>query len=266
MTEFYKTPFERLTLGDTTFVHHGDCEFEIIRRPEESFLPWSVHSMIEGSSIGLGRNMPCQWVQQGEAVTAEIIRANTGRVTWRFSHGPRGLLRFTMTIVNQSGQDWQDVFLNVHNFPSPRPFRGQKTYVQAEGQLKEVRELWPAGVNAAQAVYPFQGKNVTGRFADSNWAIVPCEITCPFVFRPGGGNEPTPHARWCESRPIVVGMVCQRINAVLSNFAWPCLDLEMDFGNIPTGQSARQDGLIGIMEGTPDDFLECVRAFRQSKT
>ncbi|HIJ65073.1 MAG TPA: hypothetical protein HPP77_03910 [Candidatus Hydrogenedentes bacterium] len=266
MTEFYKNSPKRLALGETTFVHRGDCEFEIIRQPEESFFPWSLHSMIEGSSIGLYRKMPCNWAEGSDAVTAEIVQPGIGQITWRFTEGPKGLLRFTMTIANQSGQDWGNVYVNVHNFPSPRPFRGEQTYVEAGGQIKEVRALWPEDMDAGQGLYPYRGKDMAARFVDSKWVIVPCSLTAPFVFRIGGGNEPSPHARWCESRPIVAAMVCERINAVLINFVWPCLDLEMDFGHIAAGQAVSQDGLIGIMEGTANDFLTCAREFLKSRT
>ena len=125
MKEFYENPVERLTLGEHAFYHRGDCEFEIVRQPAGSFMPWSLHSMIEGSSIGVRRKMPCRWSADDETVTAEIA--------------------------------------------------------------------------------------------------------------------------------------CERIIAVFSNYGWPCLDLEMDFGRIAPGQSASQQGLIGIMAGTLGEFVDCVR-------
>ena len=261
MAEFTKNPFTRLKLRNISFVHRGNCEFDIIRQPNGSFMPWSVHSMIEGSSVGLSRKMACEWTEKADLVTAQIMQANVGRITWQFFPGPKELLRFTITLSNLSQSDWKEVSVNVHNFPCPRLFRGAATYAEANGLIKELRELWPAGVNAAHGVYPFKGKDVTARYAGNYWTVVPCALSAPFVYRIGGGNEPTPHARWCESRPIVMGIVCERINAVLSNYDWPCLDLDMDFGEIPSGESASQSGLIGIMEGNAEDFLECVRGF-----
>jgi len=258
--EFYREPWNSLALGDTRFVHRGDCEFEIIRQPEGSFMPWSVHSMIEGSTIGLGRKTACRWTQGDGVVSAEIARPGIGRLLWRFFPGPKGLLRFTMTVVNESPEDRHDIFVNVHNFPSPRLFRGERTFVEADGCIREVRELWSPGREIPQGVYPFAGKNLAARFRSTGWIEVPCRITSPFVYRIGGGNEPTAHACWCENRPVVAGMICEHINAVLMNLAWPCLDLEMDFGDVPAGAKVSQHGLIGILEGTGEDFLECFRS------
>ena len=108
--------------------------------------------------------------------------------------------------------------------------------------------------------YPFKGVD-TSRWKDGPWTVMDCQITGTFVCRAGGGNEPTPHARWCERAPIVVGMTAERIAAVLSNYDWPCLDLVLDMGRIGPGESRSQKGLIGIMEGTVEDFVTEYRRF-----
>ena len=256
MTDFYRMPLERLILGDTSFVHRGNCEFEIIRQSEGSFMPWSLHSMIEGSSMGLGRKMPCKWIEEPDAITCEIEQSGNGSIIWRFTEGPKGMLRFKMTIVNSSKSDWHSVYVGVHNFPSPRIFRGEQTFVEADGKISEIRELWPKGLNASRGVYPSKGIDLEERYKTTNWTVVPCAITAPFVYRIGGCNEPTPHARWCEDRPVVAGMACERIEAVLSNFAWPCFDLNICFEIIATGERVSQNGMIGIMEGTPEEFVK----------
>ena len=262
MTEFYKSPVQCLTLGEHKFYHRGNCEFELVRHPSGSFMPWSLHSMIEESAVGISRNMPCLWSASGDSVAVEISSEKQGRAVWRFYLGPHGLLRFRMEVTNASTHRVENAFVLVHNFPSPRLFRGEMTYVQTGDGLRELRELWPKGVDAGQGVYPFEGKCQTVQSVETGgyWKLVPCSLTLPMVCRIGGGNEPTPHARWCESSPIVAGMACERIAAVYSNYIWPCLDLRMDFGTIGPGQTASQDGLIGILEGTLQDFVDCARA------
>ncbi len=261
--ESYKQPFDMLHLGDTQFVHRGNCEFEIIRQPEGSFMQWELHAMVEGTGTrdqgtDLGRKRPCEWEEEEGAVRTTIVNPGAGTLVWTFREGDEGLLRFDLTLSNESEDDWEEAFVSVHNFPSPRLFRGDRTFIEADGEIHELRELWPDGVDARQGYYPFKGKDIV---PGKNWVKVPVEVTAPMVFRIGGGNEPTPHACWCETRPIVAGMVCESIIAVLSNYHWPCLDLIMDYGSIPRGGSESQEGLIGIMEGTADDFLQTASAF-----
>ena len=262
----YRSPFEILELGGTQFIHRGSCEFDITGLPEGSFMQWTVHTMIEGSSIGLGRKQPCKWTAEKGAVVCTIATAGVGRIVWRFAQGDAGLLSFVLTVHNDSSSDFADVSVSVHNFPSPRLFRGERTYVEAGGQIREIRELWTPGQNASQGLYPARGFDLCGCYKGSNWVVVPCRITAPFVYRIGGGNEPTPHARWCEDRPVVAGMACEALEAVLSNFAWPCLDLHMYYGTIAAGACASQRGLIGIMEGTAEDFVRAARAITPQGT
>ena len=252
--ESYKQPFETLRLGGTQFVHRGTCEFEIIRHPEGSFMQWALHSMLEGR-----RKRPCEWKEERDAVVTKVVSPGGETVVWTFREGVAGLLRFTLTLTNESETEWEKVYVNVHNFPSPRLFRGDKTYVEADGRVRELRELWAEGVDARQGYYPFKGKDMD---LGNDWVKVPAEVTAPMVFRTGGGNEPTPHACWCENRPIVAGMVCESISAVLSNYHWPCLDLTLDYGPLPPGRSASQEGLLGIMEGSAEDFIRIASEFQ----
>ena len=265
MTEFYRDPFTRLRIGGTTIVHRGDLEFEIIRQSPASFMPWCLHAMVEASSPGLHRKMPCAWTEEPDKVVALVRQEGVGGLAWSFRESESGLLAFRMTLTNASPEDWRDTTVSVHTFPEPRLFRGDKTYVEENGAIREIRSLWPRGVNATRGVYPFRGREpfVTERLAAKGfWKIVPCGLTAPFVFRIGGGNEPTPHARWCESLPLVTGLSCERINAVVSNFEWPCLDLFVDYGAIPRGEARSQQGYIGIMQGTAEDFVKTVRGDR----
>jgi hypothetical protein len=252
--------WESLRVGLYEIVHRGACQLELIRRPEGSFLPWHFLSMVEGH-----RKRPCEWSPGPGEVTAVIPEPDYHQtIEWTFRPGPRGLLEYTFTVTNTGGEKLTETAFNLHNFPEPRLFRGEKTYVEASGALCELRDLQPPpGKSRTMGIYPFTGADASHWTQDA-WTVMECQLTGTFVCRAGGGNEPTPHARWCERRPMVMGITAERIRAVLANYDWPCLDLSLEMGTIGPGESRRQRGLIGITEGTVEDFVAEYRRFHGS--
>jgi hypothetical protein len=264
VSPYEETDWQCLRVGLYEIVHRGACQFELIRRPEGSFLPWHFLSMVEGHrkswcewSAGAGF-----WPPPADKVTARIPEPERHQVIeWSFTPGPRGLLEYAFTVTNTGAEPLPETTFNIHNFPEPRLFRGEKTYVEESGSMRELSELQaPAGKSRTMGTYPFKGVDIS-QWKDGPWTVMDCQVTGAFVCRAGGGNEPTPHARWCERTPIVVGMTAEKIVAVLSNYDWPCLDLVLEMGSIGPGESRSQRGLIGIMEGTVADFVAQYRRF-----
>lgn len=254
---FEETEWRSLRVGLYEVVHRGACQFELIRRPKGSFLPWHFLSMLEGH-----RKRPCEWNAEPDTVTARIPEPERHQeIEWSFSPGPHGLLVYVFRVANTGTEPLVNSEFNIHNFPEPRLFRGERTYVEEGGAVRELGELKaPASKPPTMGIYPFQGVD-TSRWKEGPWTVMDCQLTGTFVCRAGGGNEPTPHAKWCENKPIVMGMTAERIIAVLSNYDWPCLDLSLDMGTVGPGESRYQKGLIGIMEGTVDDFVTVYRHF-----